>query len=444
MTTKWIAALALGCLPACAQVAGYAGPQILSRGGGGPVVGDRGGSEGAKTGFQFYAGVAGTYETGFVPAAVDAQGDIVNTTDLFGMVVNMGAYGRHRWRRTVLGLDYTGNFRHYNNNSSYDGSDHLLALSVTNQASRRLQLNMKTSAGTFSRYYVTGPTTANDLLSQPGYGVFDNRATYLETTAGFVYQLSTRLSLSGTGTGFTVRRQSKALVGLNGYSAQGTMAYRLNRTRTVDVSYSFTHYDYPKGFGETDLHNYAAGLSQGLGRRWEIAASAGVAQASTVGLEQVASDPITAALFGTQTTVRAFARTFYFGTGRATLKGTFKRSRAEIFYSQLPSPGNGIYLSSKQANAGGLYSYTGIRRASLSLGASYVRMGSIGQIQLGHYTYASGSVSASYKLWPTVEASTQFDTRNVQIDQTNGFARLSYRFTFGLNWHPGEIPITFW
>ena len=281
-------------------------------------------------------------------------------------------------------------------------------------------------------------------MSSPGYDVFDNRAFYLEESAGASYQVSSRFSLSATGTGFAVRRQAKALVGLNGYSGQASAAYQLNKTKSVNVSYAFTHFDYPRGFGESNVQTYLLGYMQSLGKRWTFSISAGAARISTVGVQQVAADPITAALFGDTTIIQAFRRSVYVGSGQASLSGTFKRSHVEMHYMQMPSAGNGVYLTSKQSNVGGSYGYTGIRKASLSIGANYQRLSSIGQTQLGQYSYASGTLSGSYKLLPALEANAIFDTRNVQISQTNGFARLSYRVSIGFNWHPGEIPISFW
>ena len=123
---KWIAVPVLACLPALAQTGGYSGPEILSRLAN--TTGERGG---VATGFQFYAGVNGTYETGYVPASVDAAGHITTPGGLYGVFANIGAYGRHKWRHTAFGLDYSGNFRHYTTNSSLDGSDHMLGLSIS-------------------------------------------------------------------------------------------------------------------------------------------------------------------------------------------------------------------------------------------------------------------------------------------------------------------------
>jgi hypothetical protein len=56
---------------------------------------------------------------------------------MYGTQVSFGAYGVHRFQHARLGLDYQGIYRHYTDNSFYDGTDHTLALGYTYQKSRR-------------------------------------------------------------------------------------------------------------------------------------------------------------------------------------------------------------------------------------------------------------------------------------------------------------------
>jgi hypothetical protein len=417
---------------------GYAGPQILSRG-----ISNPGERPGRPDGFQFYAGVSGSYETGLVPPSVDSNGKIVSPDSLVGVLLDLGAYGHHATKHTTIGLDYTGNFRHYADNPYFDGSDHMLGLTVETQESRRNSFFLRTAAGTVSRYYVGGNVSLADFIAVPAYGIVDNRAYYLQQTGGWVYQPTVRLSFSAAGNGFFVRRQSRSLVGLNGYGGQGTMAYRLSRVRTFDLSYGYVHFDYPRGFGDSDIHTTMAGLSQALNRRWELALAAGVAQISTIGLEQISADPLTVALFGNATTVQAFSRSILFPAIRASLIGRYRRSTFQLSYTQLPNPGNGVYLTSKQSTGEGSYSYLASRRASISFRAGYSNMRSIGQEGVGSLKYTTGGVGAAYKLTRALDATAQYEARDFQIGR-DGFGQLSYRFTFGINWNPSEYPISFW
>lgn len=421
--------------------AGYSGPQVLSRSGGGGNVGERGGR---PQGFSAFAGVMGIYETGIVPASLNSEGNVVELGSAAGVQANIGAFGYRSWRRTRVGLDYTGNYRHYTGNTFLNGSDHMLSLNLDNQLNRRWQLFSRTSAGTIARYYTGGILFDTDASGAANFGIFDNRAYYAQQSAGLQYQPTARLSMSASGNGWAVRRQSRSLVGVSGYGANGDLSYRLSRTRSIDANYAFQHFDYVRSFGETDLHTAMLGLTQQIGRRWEFNIAGGVTKANTIGLEQVAADPLTAALFGNTTSIQAFSRSLYFGAGQVSLRGRFRTSTIVFSASQLPSPGNGVYLTSKQNIYRGVYSYTGIRKASLSLAVNRIGMDSLGQAQLGTFSYTSAGIMASYKVLRSLEAVGQFDSRDLQINQSLGFSRLSYRVSFGFNWNPGEFPINFW
>jgi hypothetical protein len=192
------------------------------------------------------------------------------------------------------------------------------------------------------------------------------------------------------------------------------------------------------------VNTYLAGIAQSFGPHWQGTISAGVSQISTVGLQFVAADPITAALFGIPVTIESFSRSIYIAAGQASLNGTFKRSNVGFYFSTVPSAGNGVYLTSKASNAGASYSYLGIRKLSMSAFFTYARYSSIGQSQLGTYSYASAGTGFSYRLLGTLEATGNYDLRNIQIDQTSGFARLSYAVRFGFNFHSGTFPLSFW
>ncbi len=440
MSTKLIGILALSMASVLAQSGGYGGPEILSR-----ATNASGARASTHAGFTFYTSLLGTYETGNLAASVDSNGKLIEAPTLAGIEADLGAYGRRSWRRTTVTLDYNGNFRHYTQNSFYDGSDHVVGVDVAVQPSRHVTYHWNTAGGTVSRFYgVPGVLTTQELASATNYSLFDNRATFAQSSVGGVYQKSARLSFSATGSGYVVRRRSSALVGLNGYSAQGSMSYRLTRTRTVGLGYGFSHYDYPGGFGNSNIHTLMVEVAQAFGRRWEASGDAGAAKISTVGIEGIVLDPITAALFGTATSYQVFNRDIIIGSGRAALIGNYRKSRIEFRAEQQPVAGNGVYLTSKQRAASATYTFIGMRSASFSVGGNYTNFSSIGQSQIGSFDYFSAGAGASYKFWRSVEATLKYDARNIQINQTNGLQQVSYRIAFGLSWHPGEFPVALW
>ena len=434
-----MAGLVSVCMAAFAQIGGYSGPQILSRGG--APTGNRGGSH---EGFSLYLGVYGSYETGIVPATVDAQGNITDPGGLYGIGLRWGAYGNRTWRHTTLGVDYSGVVRHYPSQSNYDGTDQVLGLQLDTQVSRRLTLYSRTSGGILSSYYAGGPAYSPNLISNPGYKPFDDRAYYLEMMAGAKYQVTSRLSFSVDGTGFFVRYRNNTLVGMDGWGANGMLTYRMTRTRSVVLEYARVHYDYVRGFGESDVDTGLLGISQALSRHWEFGLAGGASRVATIGLEQIATDPLTAALFGIPATVQAFNRQTWIPSGRAELTGRFRRSWLSIAVAQIPNGGNGVYLTSKSTAVYGNFTYNGIRRLSLYTNASYNAMQSIGQQSLGSYSYFTGGAGASYQIKRYLDANLDISGRNVNVVQTSGFARLGYRVYIGLNFHSGMLPISFW
>ena len=113
--------------------------------------------------------VNGVYDNGVQPIALDSKGNLVQVNGLYGVEANVGAYGVHRWKQAQLGLDYKGNFRHYTQQSFYDGSDHQFTLGYTYQKSRRLYYDVRGIAGTYSRSIggIPGITTSAPAWANP-------------------------------------------------------------------------------------------------------------------------------------------------------------------------------------------------------------------------------------------------------------------------------------
>src|SRR5258707_14911036 len=112
------------------------------------------------------------------------------------------------------------------------------------------------------------------------------------------YHKSARLSINVGGDGFLIRRRSSALYGVPGYRVRGDFAYRTSRSATTGVAYDFTHYEYTKGFGGSDIHTVQLVQSYRIGRYWELAIKAGAARVETLALTVVAIDPPAAAIGG--------------------------------------------------------------------------------------------------------------------------------------------------
>ena len=166
------------------------------------------------------------------------------------------------------------------------------------------------------------PTVADSLVT-PASLLFDNRANYLQSSLDVNYLKSERTVFTFGGEGFGIWRKASGLIGMEGYDLHGTIRHRLSLRTTIGVTYQHAHYDYPKAFGESDIDMYSGNYATQFGRYWTLSAKAGVYKAEVIGLQQVAVDPVIAALLGVSTTVRTFYKKTVF-----PLHAPAKRSRS--------------------------------------------------------------------------------------------------------------------
>ncbi len=422
---------------------GYGGPAIS-----GVPAASAGAKAGHTEGIQYFVGASASYDNGQIPVSVDSSGNLIHGSGLFGESVTWGAYGTHRARRFVVGLNYLGSYRNYNSNTYYSGVDSVLALDVSTQLSRRLQWLAVTQAGTVSSTFGGLNASAGFLPGAvtpgvPVNDIYDNRNYFLAHTQSLTYQLSPRISFTMGGTGMAVRRQSKALAGVDGYGAQGSISYRLSARSSVSLMYGWNHYDYPRQFGEADMHDLMAGYTRQLSRRWTVELGAGAFRAETQGLSQVAADPAVAALFGTPVITERFYRERYYPSISARVSGRYHRYNTDFAYSKRPSPGNGVYLASSAQSAVASVSYTAIRKWNFGANVTYSQLSSVAQ-KIGNYSTVSEGAGATYRMYRSLSAIFRADTRRSQIDQSTGLIRDSYRVSIGIALSPTDLPLSLW
>ena len=435
--------IALACLvaeSAFAQIGGYLGPGVLSRG-----AGDIGNRSGQQVDLRLYADVSAVYDNGIIPFALDSKGNLIQINGLYGAMADLGAYGTHDWSKARLGLDYRGDFYHYVNNSFYDGSTHNLTLGYTYQKSRRLVFDLRQVAGTSSLGFA-GPgffsPAATDVVNQPTTLLFDNRTYYVQSTMDVSYIQSARTIYTFGGYGFLVRRLASGLANSNGYDLQGRIQHRLSRTRTIGVTYEHVHYDFAPSFGQSDINTFEGFFSAGLGRRWAFHVSAGAFQAEVQGVQQVALNPVVASLLGQSTGIQAFYRASVYPSGGAALNAKFKTSTLGFSYTRTVSPGNGVYLTSRADDASANYSYTGLRKWNLGVSGGYDRLGAIGQ-GIQPYSQLTGGAGFTYRIAGFLHLVGRYDARHQEIDVV-GYRRTSYRATLGFGFSPGPLPLSLW
>lgn len=422
-----------------AQIPGYGGPGIATRGA--RQAGTRG-SESVS--IRPYAGISGIADSGLTAVSLNEQGEIVNPGRLYGVEANVGAYGTKTWRRSQLGLDYQGNYRHYSRQTFYNGSDHLLNLSFGRQLSRTTAFSLTTLAGTTSRSI--GGTYGLGLIDPTLLGntftdLFDNRAYFFNVSGGLTTVFGGRNQVQFSGGAFAVRRQSKALVGMNGQMATGTYARQVNRRTSVGLVYAFFHVDYPRVFGEADAHTLMLQVSRQIGRSWSIDLGGGAFLSDFAGVRVVAVDPVIAELFGTTTGREAFNTVNVSSAFQIRIARSRRRSQFSAGYSRGANPGNGVLLINRMESATVNYTYNSGLKWSFSGYGGYISQTGAGSYS-GSYSIYNGGIMAGRSIGRDFSFNTGVDVRQTTFTTDSRFRRNGTRIFAGIVYSPGPIPVS--
>lgn len=422
-----------------AQDSSYVGPPVLSRDNSlSPQT------KGAMNAFGLYAQIIGVYDSGLIAPSA-AQGKQAAAVGSYGEEADFGASATHRWRRSKLSIEYRGSYHHYTNAPAFDGLDQFLQMNYYEGLTRHLALDVKSTLGTttlangaFSYF----PLASVDRLGIPTSELFDSRTNYMQSRVDLTWRLNPRLSLGFGGDGFVVRRESLLLAGLNGYNARASVAYRLTSRQTISASYNNTYFDYQHAFGDARLETIALGYSIALTREWDLSALAGGVRLNTLGLTEVPLDPAIAALTGENFAVVTFSNVLYLPVTEVGLIRRFKEASLVFDYSSGVTPGNGIYLTSRQTSGEVAYSYKASRNLQARLNAGYNELSALGQ-SLGKYSNLQGGIQVLYKLSGDSYVNIRYDYRHY----TTGDALLemdSNRVSVGIAFSLGEAPSMGW
>lgn len=417
------------------SIAGYLGPGMLARGA--REIGRRAGQD---VDLRMYAGASAVYDNGLNPVSLDERGNLIQVGGIFGAEVNLGVYGKRNFRRGVLGVDYLGFFRHYIDNPFYSGANQQLTIGYTWQKSRRIVFDFRQSASTtpFASSLALGVPTAGPV-DQTSL-LFDNRTDALQSSVDMTYVASQRTSYTIGGDWTGIFRRSKALVGVRGYSLRGNLQHRTSARTTLGFSYQHSHYEFPGLFGGSDMDLFSGFYSRQLGRAWILSLSAGLYHAQAEGLARVNLDPLMAALLGIQQVSVPFYASNYVPYGGVGLTRTFRTAAWNVNYQRSIAPGNGVYLTSRQESAASTFSYTGIRRWSLSANASYSSLRTIGQ-GLAPYIVVSAGGDVAFTITDFLQIGGGFLARHQDVNLT-AFRRNSSRTVVSIYFSPGNLPIS--
>jgi hypothetical protein len=363
--------------------------------------------------------------------------------------------GYHRWKHTVLGLSYRGNFRHYTRNNYLDGIDQSVSLNIQHQASARTLFSITGVGGTYSRGYGIW-SGAGSILNYGDYSqgedptvafvsgadLLDTRTYYAAGGGDMVHQASSRLSVRVGGTAFAVRRRSRGLVELNGYNARGDITYRVGRHSNLGVEYQYLDFRFVRSFGSSFAHMAALNYSWQMDRNWTLALRGGGYRIESLRTESVALDPAVAAILGQTTGYEAIFRVNFGSVIGVALSRNFRRAGLTFRYDRGITPGSALFLTSRSDAFTGAYSYRGWKRWALSLSVNGSRYSTLLQ-NYGTYRLYWASASTSCRVGRYVHLVTSAAQRYYDLSGARGGpARNSYLVSAGLGFAPGDLPIS--
>lgn len=394
--------------------------------------------------FTFYVGLMATYESGMFFPIVDERGE-VRSRSIAGGAVNIGAYGSHSWRRSSVGVDYRGDYRHYPAMRFNNGSDHAIGIEYRNIVTRRWEIAARQMGGTTTRPIggFTAPTfIATDYISAPLNEIYNNRFFYSQTALNASYRMSARTSAGFSGGLFRTHRQSRALVNTNGYTATAGISRLITRTTSVGVGYNYMKFQFPRIFGGSDIHGGSLMMERSFGRYAGVSLSGGMYRLETLGTEQYALRPEIAAILGRATGTRVLHRVNYMSQATASVFYRRRQMSYNAGYSRGAVPGNGVYLTSQNEVVSAGVSYSGVRRASFGANTAYSRMNSLFNTTQ-KFTALTAGGGFSYNIGHGMNYTSQFDWRRMNAGETI-LSRSGWVVSMGFAYSTSRFPLSLW
>lgn len=419
----------------------YAGPAVLARGQAPAAMAT------PQIDFRPVLSIEGIYDSGLNGVAVDANGNLTNTA-AYGVSVSAGVSGLHSWKHTTLGLDYRAGIQHYVKHSFFDGTNQSLLLGVTHALTRHTSLAIRQSAGISSGPFSTlamPQTVPFDPATTyvPTSEFFDNRTIYLSSQADFTFQKSARLSFNFGADGFLTRRRSSALYGMTGAAARSDVQYRLSRRTTVGGGYNYSHYSFIGIFSSTDIHAAVLSFATRLTRSMEVSTTVGASRIESKFVQSVPLDPAVAALLGRSVGTAVAYSIRYVPNVAARISQVVPRGVIFVNGARGVTPGNGLFLTSTLTTVGTGYTYTGLRRWSVSGSASYNRAKSIGNV-IGTYGGYTASFGVSRQIVRYTHGILSLNMHKYESGDFQNYNKWTYSARLGIGFTPGDIPLRLW
>jgi hypothetical protein len=357
----------------------------------------------------------------------------------YGGDINWGVIANHRFNGGALSLNYRGDYRDYSGVQGYSGTDQNLGFAISKILSKHWSVSYSQTAGIYlsgASYFSLQPAETNLVQVNP----YSSTTKFLSSGVSASYQQSLRLSYVFSGSYYLSRYSGNAPYGISGVTASGGLNYRITPRTTVSGTYSFSDYQYQQLGGQAQVHTFYATLSHLFANHWSVLGSAGVSRSQSSGTIDYALSPGLAQLLGASFVAGPYNTTTLVPYFQASASRQMRHSTVSFIGSQSITPGNGIYLASKNLAVTGLYSYTW-RLSSVGFAGGYSRLGSAANaarpIDMEFFSASYGRPLARYLgltlrydffYYPSVVGLVPFDRDS--------------RFTFGIVFNSKSVPIT--
>ena len=416
---------------------GYSGPAVLSR-----SYTLLRPSIPAQERWDPFLGVNAIYDSGLEGVQSNSTNGYT-TGGSFGAELLWGIRGRHYFHHDVIGLNYRGDLQHYTPAKYFNGSNHWLTLDYTHMFSRRLSLSLVEAGSIYSQNFtLVNPVTISEEavtnpINTPNVQIFDNGWKQFTSGMDLTYQRTARLSFNFGASGFVFRPEASYLIAASGGSAHGDAMYRVTRRTTVGITYSYNNFWYHRGIGRSRFHTIDGIYSWALGSTMQLNARAGASRLDSTGLEANYVNPQIAGLVGQGAPITQYRSVQWISDYAVQFTKSFRRSRsASISYNRGLSPGNGLYLTSRQQDIAASGSMILFRHYYFSAGVGYDSLSATAQ-NLGQYRATYAFFGGSRPMRHGLQANLRFDFRHFDVGNAP-LLNNTYRVTLGLTWSPVE------
>ena len=379
---------------------------------------------------------------GFADGIYDSTRQTLNTGGVggggsAGIDVGGGVQLSHQFKRSILSLNYRGDYRNYTNGFLGSGTNQYLNLVWAARLGQRWTLSTAASGGIM--------LYGENFYNPSGIGIANNpfspETRFASASVFLSYQQSARLSYILGGSFFLNRYNYPGAIGSTGVIASGSVVYRTSFRTSVGATYSHDEFQFQHAAGSSHIDGVFGTLSHTFGRNYTASVSAGVTRAESAGIINIPVEvilpgigPVTGYETGRYDVTRNIP------TVQASLTHSFRKYLFSASGGKGVTPGNGTVLTSSNTYFGGVIS-RGFQRSNISGGVFYSHFTSIANQVSSSYNQTSLSGSYSYNLGRHISTSLTYS-----YFRYGGF--LNYggisdnRITFGFTFSSKNIPVT--